>query len=293
MPTMISSREDSMLNSCPAEGPWDRPSRTLICKRRARPRARGKGPYRRFATESLVPHNGTIGPVGLAGWPWAGRPRLADPVSMTTTIDPIPAGPVHPAEHREPSSSSGPRQRTVLGFVATRRIVEVILAIILGVGSGLLFFGSHFGLNMVHTQLAAQNISFPAKGSSALSPAEFPDLQRYAGQKVDNGPKAKAYADGFIRRHLASVAGGKTYSQVSTAAQANPNDATLAAQVNTLFKGETLRGLLLYAWGWSVVSTIALYAAIGALIGFVIMLGVTIGDFVADPKIAAHQVATA
>jgi hypothetical protein len=176
--------------------------------------------------------------------------------------------------------------------VATRRVLEVILTIVLGVGSGLLFFGSHFGLNMVHSQLSAQNISFPAKGSPALSPKEFPDLQRYAGQRVDNGPKAKAYANGFIKRHLAAVAGGKTYSQISTAAQANPNDATLAAQANTLFKGETLRGLLLYAWGWSVVSTIALYAAIGAFLGFLIMLVVTIGDFVADSRIAAKHTAS-
>ena len=57
-----------------------------------------------------------------------------------------------------------------------------------------------------------------------------------------------------------------------------------------LFKGETLRGLLLYAWGWSVVSTIALYAAIAATLGFIIMLIVTVGDFLADPKIAAHHV---
>jgi hypothetical protein len=183
--------------------------------------------------------------------------------------------------------------RTLLGFVATRRVVEVILAVVLGVGSGLLFYGSHFGLNMVHSQLSAQDISFPAKGSPALSPTEFPDLQRYAGQKVDTGPKAKAYANGFIGRHLTAAAGGKTYSELSAAAQANPNDTKLAGQVATLFKGETLRGLLLYAWGWSVVSTIALYAAIGALIGFVIMLFVTIGDFVADPKIAAHHVAKA
>jgi hypothetical protein len=75
-------------------------------------------------------------------------------------------------------------RRTLFGFVATRRVVEVILAVILGVGSGLLFYASHFGRNMVHTQLAAQNITFPAKGSPALSPAEFPDLQRHAGQKV-------------------------------------------------------------------------------------------------------------
>jgi hypothetical protein len=127
------------------------------------------------------------------------------------------------------------------------RVVEVILAVILGVGSGLLFYGTHFGLNMVHTQLAAQNVTFPAKGSPALSPAEFPDLQRYAGQKVDTGPKAKAYANGFMGRHLEAVAGGKTYSQLSTAAMADPTNAKLQGQVATMFKGETLRGPLLYA----------------------------------------------
>jgi hypothetical protein len=180
-------------------------------------------------------------------------------------------------------------RRTALGFVATRRVVEIVLTIILGVGSGLLFYGSHFGLNMVHSQLAAQDISFPAKGSAALSPTEFPDLQRYAGQKVDTGPKAKAYANGFINRHLATSGGGQTYSQLSAASQAAPTNTQLTAQVATAFKGETLRGLLLYAWGWSVVSTIALYAAVGALIGFLVMALVTVGDFIADPRIAAHH----
>jgi hypothetical protein len=181
-------------------------------------------------------------------------------------------------------------RRTVLGFVATRRVVELVLVLILGIGSGLLFYGSHFGLDMVHSQLNAQSISFPPKGSPGLKPAEYPDLQRYAGQKVDSGPKAKAYANGFINRHLAAAGGGKTYSQLSAASLADPNNPKLTAQVATMFKGETLRGLLLYAWGWSVVSTIALYAAIGALVGFLVMLLVTIGDFVADPKLAAHQV---
>jgi hypothetical protein len=193
-------------------------------------------------------------------------------------------------QSRTPAAAERPR-RTLLGFVATRRIVEVILTVILGVGAGLLFYGSNFGLDMVHSQLSAQNISFPAKGSPGLDPKEFPGLQQYAGQRVDSGPKAKAYANEFIQVHLQGVAGGQTYSQVSAKAQANPTDQKLAGQVNTLFKGETLRGLLLYAWGWSVVSRIALYAAIGALVGFVIMLGVTIGDFVADPRIAAHHIA--
>ncbi|MDQ6725089.1 MAG: hypothetical protein M3066_02800 [Actinomycetota bacterium] len=190
-----------------------------------------------------------------------------------------------------PPVPNGATRRTVIGFVATRRVVEVILTLVLGVGSGLLFYGSNFGLHMVHTQLAAQDISFPAKGSDALSATEFPDLQRYAGQKVDTGPKAKAYANGFIDRHLAAVAGGQTYSQVSTASQADPTNAKLTAQVATLFKGETLRGLLLYAWGWSVVSTIGLYAAIAALVGFLVMALVTVGDFIADPRIAARHIA--
>ena len=203
----------------------------------------------------------------------------------------ILAPPEPPAATAPVQRQSKPRSRTLLGFVGTRRVVEIMLTVILGVGGALLLFGANFGLNMVHRQLNAQSISFPAKGSPALSPAEFPDLQRYAGQKVDTGPKAKAYADGFINRHLAAVADGKTYSQVSALSQASPNDAKLTAQAATLFKGETLRGLLLYAWGWSVVSTIALYAAIAALLGFVVMLMVTIGDFVADPKIAARHLA--
>lgn len=210
---------------------------------------------------------------------------------MSTVVTPTP--PVIDVRTPSTPDPAPPARRTAIGFVATRRVVEVILTLILGVGAGLLFYGSHFGLDMVHSQLAAQDISFPAAGSPAFDPATYPDLQQYAGQAVDNGPKAKAYANGFINRHLAEVADGQTYSQVSAASQADPTNAKLTAQVATLFKGETLRGLLLYAWGWSVVSTIALYAAIAAFIGFLIMLVVTIGDFVADPKIAAHHVVQA
>ena len=212
-------------------------------------------------------------------------------MTATTDIAPLPVDQTSASEGSGGASPKTPRPRTMLGFVATRRVVEVVLCLILGVGSGLLFYGANFGLDMVHSQLGAQDISFPAQGSPALAPKEFPGLQQYAGQKVDTGPKAKAYANQFIAAHLNAVAGGKTYSQVSELSRVTPTDAKLTGQVATLFKGETLRGLLLYAWGWSVVSTLALYAAIAALIGFIIMLGVTIGDFVADPRIAAHHLA--
>ena len=184
-------------------------------------------------------------------------------------------------------------RRTLLGFIATRRIVEVVVTAGLGVAAGLLLYGANFGLNMVHSQLAAQDVTFPSKGSPQLGPAEFPGLQQYAGQKVDSGPKAKAYANEFISNHLAATAGGKTYSQVSELSRANPTDVKLTGQVAAMFKGETLRGLLLYAWGWSVVSTIALYAGIAAFVGFAIMLVLTIGDFLADPRIAARHIAQA
>ena len=137
---------------------------------------------------------------------------LAPPAPRVRRPTPVPRRP-----------TTRPARRTLLGFVGTRRVVEIILTVVLGVGGGLLLFGANFGLDMVHDQLDAQDITFPAKGSAALSPAEFPGLQQYAGQKVDTGPKAKAYANEFINVHLAAVAGGKTYSQVSDARAGEPD----------------------------------------------------------------------
>ncbi len=149
--------------------------------------------------------------------------------------------------------------------------LQAVLVLVLGFCAGFMYWGNSFVNGMVHDQLAAQKIYFPAQGSAALSPTEFPDLQQYAGQQVDNGDKAKAYANGFIGRHLEAVAGGKTYAEVSAAALANPSDTKLAGQANTLFKGETLRGLLLYAWGWSQVGLYAFYAAIGVTIATLVV----------------------
>ncbi len=93
-------------------------------------------------------------------------------------------------------------------------ILQVGLIGVLGFCAGFLFWGSNLVGGMVHDQLAAQQIHFPAQGSAALSPAGFPDLQQFAGQQLATGDQAKAYANGFIGRHLEKVAGGRTYSQV-------------------------------------------------------------------------------
>jgi hypothetical protein len=153
------------------------------------------------------------------------------------------------------------------------RGMRVRIFILQGGLIGILAFGSMLALGMgnfvqgtIHDQLSAQQIYFPAAGSKALPASEFPELQQYGGQQVDNGIKAQAYANGFIGRHLQSVAGGQTYAQVSAKAQANPTDAKLQGQVATLFKGETLIGMLLNTYGWWTVGTYAIYAGVGLAI---------------------------
>jgi hypothetical protein len=183
------------------------------------------------------------------------------------------------------------RIKNWLRTVPTLVIIGSVLFLVLSVGSGLLLWGSGFAHNMVHNQLSEQQIKFPPKGSPGLDPKEFPGLQRYAGQAVDSGPKAKAYADQFIKVHLKGIADGKTYAQVSALAQASPDDTKLAAQTQTLFRGETLRGLLLYAWGWSVVGEIAYLVGIGALLGAIaVLLALALGFFAHERQIK-HAVA--
>jgi hypothetical protein len=148
-----------------------------------------------------------------------------------------------------------------------------VMATVVLLGASVLGWISYkFATNSVRTELSAQKVYFPVKGSPVLDPKEFPDLQKYAGQLVDNGPKAKAYADGFIGRHLEKVAGGKTYAEVSTLAMKDPTNPVLQQQKATLFQGETLRGLLLgsgYAY-WTF-GMIAYYAALAAFAGAVVM----------------------
>jgi hypothetical protein len=181
--------------------------------------------------------------------------------------------------------------RSWIRTVPSLAIIGSIMFLVLAVGGGLLLWGSNFAGNMVHNQLSEQKISFPPAGSPGLDAKEFPGLQQYGGQAVDNGTKAKAYADQFIKAHLAAVADGKTYSEVSTLSRANPTDEALAGQVQTLFRGETLRGLLLYAWGWSVVGMIAGWAGIAALLGALGVLGALILGFVLHKR-EMHRMAT-
>jgi hypothetical protein len=127
--------------------------------------------------------------------------------------------------------------------------------------------GGSYAHSVVREQLVPQKIRFAPAGSPALPP----QIADYAGRAVIDGSTAKVFADKYIAVHLKAIASGQTYAQVSAQSLANPRNATLAQETQTLFRGETLRGLLLQAWGWGKVGTIALIAG-WVLIGVGLML---------------------
>jgi hypothetical protein len=152
----------------------------------------------------------------------------------------------------------------------------LVVAIILAVAGSLLLWGHNFANSNVHSQLAQQQITFPAKGSKALaSPQIGPYLNQYAGQQVLTGPQAKAYADHFIAVHLSEMPYQGVYSKVSAAAMANPNNASLKSEVQTVFQGTTLRGLLLEAYAFWQMGQIALIGAIVSFVMAAVMLVMT------------------
>jgi len=154
--------------------------------------------------------------------------------------------------------------------------LQAILIVVLGSAAAFLINQGTFVNSTVHEQLAAQQIYFPPASTvvagGALDPAEFADITQYAGLPVDNGERAKAYADGFIGRHLKAIGGGQTYAQISAAGIKDPTNAKLAGQKAALFQGETLRNMLLNAWGWSTLATYTTYGGAGLVLASLVVL---------------------
>lgn len=156
----------------------------------------------------------------------------------------------------------------------------LVLTVVLIVAGSLLMVGWRFAESNVHDRLAAQKIFFPPEGSEALASPEIgPYLNQYAGHQLVTGEQAVAYADHFIGVHLNEVAGGKTYSEMSTLARENPDDPALAGQVETLFRGTMLRGVLLDAYAFWKFGRIALLAGIVAFVLAGMMAFLTILGF--------------
>jgi hypothetical protein len=152
----------------------------------------------------------------------------------------------------------------------------LLLTVVLLVAGGLLVWAHTFVDNEIHNQLAAEQIYFPPANSAAVAAPEFKAMRQYGGQQLTTGAQAEVYADHFIANHLKAIGGGKTYAQLSAQAQTDPTNTKLAATVNTVFKGETLRGLLLNAYAFGTMATIAGLAAIGAFIAAALMLTLSV-----------------
>jgi hypothetical protein len=136
-----------------------------------------------------------------------------------------------------------------------------VVAVVLIVVGGLAVFGGNFGRQSVRDRLTPEHVTFAPY--AAMSDEEKASVGQYAGAQVDTGPEAEAFAR-YIAGHLQAVNDGKTYAETSAAARADGLDpdtaAALAAKADVLFKGETLRSIMLNAYGWWTVATIALIA---------------------------------
>ena len=149
-----------------------------------------------------------------------------------------------------------------------------LIAVLLAAG-GLLLWANAFIGDQVHNQLSMQGITMPeGQALQGLPAADRKALEPYAGSALDTGPEAKAFADHYILVHMNEASGGRTYEEVSgkyvamTDQQKASADGQALGQLRqTLFMGNTLRGLLLYGYAFATIGTIAGIAAIVCFAG--------------------------
>jgi len=174
------------------------------------------------------------------------------------------------------------RRKTFDALLSTGGLVVAAVLIVAG---ALGLWAHSFANSNVHDQLAQQKVFFPATaGIAAQNNAEITKyVTPYAGQQVVNGQQAEVFADHYIKVHLSGIAGGQTYSQVSakflTMKPTDPNYQAVAGQRQALFMGETLRGMLLNAYGFWKMGQIAFTAAIASFIGAGVMLLLSVLGF--------------
>ena len=162
------------------------------------------------------------------------------------------------------------------------------LTVLLLVVALLANWGASFAADSVSSQLKAQEITLPASTGNADESADVTAYFKAHGDKLmTTGKDAQMYADHYIAFHMSHM---PTYAEASNASRAaaaalaaNPKDAALkadadakAATVETVFKGNMLRGTLLTAYAFGTLGEIAGYAAMAALVGALVMLVLTI-----------------
>ncbi len=167
----------------------------------------------------------------------------------------------------------------------------LLVVVVLVVAGALLMWAQTFASSSVHNQLAMQEIYFPSKAAFAhakpgteITPSMIPSVSQYAGQELLTGAQAQVYANDFIAVHLSEMPYHGVYAVISGAARAakpgSPEAAKLDALETTSFQGTTLRGLLLEAYAFGTIGTIALWAGIAAFcLAFLMALLVALGFY--------------
>jgi len=188
------------------------------------------------------------------------------------------------------------KRRTLDIMFSAGGLVLAVLLLIVGI---VLTSNASFAKNYVGDQLSQQHITFATVDKLTANEKNSACLVQYAGQNMTTGKQAECYANEYIGDHLKAIGGGKTYAELGapqsqlqqqvTAAQKN-NDpnladlqkqlATITAQRETLFKGETLRGLLLTSYGFSVFGDKAGQAALVAYLAALLLALLSIAGFV-------------
>ncbi len=202
------------------------------------------------------------------------------------------AGPVvvdeAPATTSQPADVIGPIRRRTVDTVLIA--AGALVALVLIVAGALLTWGSNFADDYVSDELTSQNIFFP--DAASLEEEGRTDLVEFADQQVTTGAEAEAYAS-YIGGHLEETAGGATYADLGgpqrearaaveeaqasgadeeTIAELQATAAELTSQRDSLFRGETLRGLLLSTFAWSTIGRIAGIAAVAAFVAAAAMI---------------------
>ncbi len=182
--------------------------------------------------------------------------------------------------------------------VVYRVLSQVLGVILLAVGVFALVAGL-YAHNYVSSQLSQEKITMPAEAAYKTLPQASQDaLAPYAGQSMTTGDQAQAYANHYIWVHMqngcAAVkdANGNAvpavpadmcnYAGVGGVANATTDATQKAAYTavrGTLFQGDTLRTMLLTAYAFWLVGTIALWAGIIALVLGVVLLALAFTVF--------------
>ncbi len=188
------------------------------------------------------------------------------------------------------------KRRTLDLIFSAGGIAVAILLVVLGF---VFKQNADFAHSYVKDQLSEQKISFTAAEFLSVEEKASSCLVRYAGTPLDSGKKAECYANDYIALHLRGIGGGETYATlgtIQTKAKGALADATAAhasninalqadldkvnGQRETMFKGETLRGLLLTSYGFSIFGEKAALAGILGFLGAIVMFIAGMAGFV-------------